>query len=690
MSQNNISAMVVTKEDDPVGLITEHTLIVSVLTKTNIEPHKLTAGEIMQEQVLRLPPDAFFYQALLDMIKNQQKHILIMDDQELIGIVTLNNLVKSRKSGALTLVSEIERKNSVEGLIECRNKIGSVLNALVTDEAPPKEVFDVITEFYNRLTIKAIKIAELEMQAEGYGLPPVDYCWISMGSSGRKEQFTMTDQDNGIIYTNTAEEEKKVQPYFIRLGNKVVESLSILGFAKCKGNVMANNPKWCSSLEAWEARVKNWILNPEPINIRSLTTFLDFRGVYGTKNLADSLRKFTVKTIQENPLILHHLAKDDSEHKIPLGLFNRFITEKSKEYRGEIDLKSAVCVHIIDCLRVIAFKEGILETSTLERLNKIVQKNAYPKDDAEYLEAAYEFVMTLRIKEVVEKMNHGKPPTNHINPEKLSRRDQNRLRDALLAAANLQKFTRIHFAISDASGIPSGIQRTYTRRIPTEEEKSAINKIVDRFKDRFSLEASWDKGRFVVFEIKTTGDAVYGGDEIISISGFLIEEGKINQDRIFNELVNPIRDIPKEVTESTGITSKMVADKPSVYSVLADFLNFVEDSILVTYDAKTHTEFINFKLKRYCKAKLFHPVIDLCTIATTLYPLMHHFSFDQLLKIHKIPIKDRNTSLGDGFMSAQLFLKLIEYMKFRKIHTYKELLTYIQAHQALNFKGNKL
>jgi CBS domain-containing protein len=691
MTEKNISCIVVMQNAVPVGLVSEHNLLGNVLTKPHLQLDKLTAADVMEEQIITLPPDAFFYQALLDMIKSQQKHILIMDDVELIGIVTLQNLVKSRSSGALILVNDIENQNNIKGLIESRKKIQNVLKALVVDNAPPKEIFEVLTEFNDRLTSKVINIAEAEMEAEGLGLPPVDYCWIHMGSSGRKEQFSMTDQDNGIIYADVlSEKEEEVNQYFRKLGDKVVENLFLLGFDKCKGLVMANNKDWCRSLQSWDKITKNWILNPEPENIRKLTTFLDFRGVYGKKYLVDLLRRSVVQIVRKNPLVLHHLAKDDLEHKIPLGIFNRFITEKSKEYKGEIDLKSAACVHVVDCLRVIALKEGIFETSTLERLKKIVQNNAYPKDDAEYLEAAYQFIMMLRIKETVEKTNQGKISTNHLNPEKLSRRDQNRLKDALLAIANLQKFTRIHYAISDAKGIPDGLQRTYTQLLPSEEEKRAINSRVDRFKNSFHLDTSWDKASFVVFDIKTTGTSIYNGDEIISISGFLIEKGKIIQNKIFNELVNPGRDIPSSITESTGITEKMLEKKPNIYSVIANFLEFAGDSLLVTYDAKMHTEFINFKLKRYCKTKLYHPVIDICNIASILYPLMHHFNLDELLKIHKIQIMERNTSLGDSFMSAQLFLKLMEYMKFRKINSYKELLTYIQAHQALNFKDSHI
>ena len=40
----------------------------------------------------------------------------------------------------------------------------------------------------------------LTLLQDEMGPPPVNFCWLLMGSEGRREQTFRTDQDNAIIY----------------------------------------------------------------------------------------------------------------------------------------------------------------------------------------------------------------------------------------------------------------------------------------------------------------------------------------------------------------------------------------------------------------------------------------------------------------------------------------------------------
>jgi CBS domain-containing protein len=458
MLLNNISSIVVLgKEEKPVGIITEKSLVSNVVAQSR-QASSLQAYQVMNASLTIVAPDAFFYQVLLAMIKSKQKHILVVEKERVIGMITPQNLIKSRSFGTLTLVSEIEVQNTIAGLNEARKVVDKVLKALVAEKAPPSEIFPVITEFDDRLTRKVIDISEKEMLAEGHGAPPADYCFINMGSAGRKEQFLRSDQDNGIIYDDVpAEKQEAVAAYFQILAGKIVEGLERCGFKKCKGDVMATNPKWCRSFNSWRKLVKGWIVEPEAENVRMLTIFLDFRPCYGKYMLADLLKRYVIRTIQQTPIVLHHLAKDDLSSRVPLGIFRKFITEKSKEHKNEINLKASACVHVVDCLRILAYKENVLETATLERLKILTKKEIISKEDSEFIEFAYQSLMMFRIRENLRKLEQGLEPDNYINPYLLSKREQNVLREAFLAVDRLQNFIGTAFMVDNGFNLKIGI-----------------------------------------------------------------------------------------------------------------------------------------------------------------------------------------------------------------------------------------
>jgi len=232
-----------------------------------------------------------------------------------------------------------------------------------------------------------------------------------------------------------------VASYFQLLAEKAVEGLFRCGFAKCKGNVMASNPFWCRSFNGWREAINVWINNLEPENIRMMTIFLDFRHVSGKKALCDLLRNFVTRSFQKSATVLLFLAKDDLNHRVPLTFFKQIITEKTKEHRNMVNLKGAACVHIVDCLRIFSLREGIVETNTFIRLEKLAKKRVLSAEDNELLENAYETLMMLRIRQSIRQLSAGQQPDNYLNPNDLSKRDKSALREALLAADRLQNLT---------------------------------------------------------------------------------------------------------------------------------------------------------------------------------------------------------------------------------------------------------
>ncbi len=446
MKSRNISSVVVLNEDDRhIGIIAERDMVAKCLVSCSPPNSWPSAKEVMNPHPIELSPDDSFHQGLLTMIKNKCKHILITEENEVNGIVSMGDLVKFRSMGAFSIIDEIENQVSFKGLKDLRPQVDNVLKALVSEKAPPVEICELITEYKDRITRKVIEICEQEMVKEGLGFPPVDYCWITMGSGGRKEQILTMDQNNGIIFDDVSSNNVEyVNEYFLRLAGKIVNGLENCEYVRFRGKIVANDLRWCNSLKDWELRVKKWAEDMDPEDVTYITTFLDFRPVYGRKKLADNLKRLSLDVLSK-PQLLTLMVEEELKGEIPTKLFKRLITETNKVQELEINLKTQACVHVVNCIRILSLKEGVVETSTLKRLQHLMKKGIVPKEDAEYIEAAYQSLIVFRLKSNLDKLKVGKEPDDLINTCNLSRMQYLALKEALIAVSQLQSYIKSKF-----------------------------------------------------------------------------------------------------------------------------------------------------------------------------------------------------------------------------------------------------
>ncbi|MFZ5597491.1 MAG: DUF294 nucleotidyltransferase-like domain-containing protein [Bacillota bacterium] len=444
MAENRISSVIVVDEAGrPVGLVTEKDLVHRVLTRPSWQAESLTAEMIMDDNLISVKVGDFYNQALLAMVRHQVKHLLVMEGETLAGILTLRDLLKTRSTGSLWVTDKIETARNLDELAIIGREVDSFLSALEVERATVPELFEIITELHDRLTCRVIDFCLQEMENKGYGPPPSEFCWINMGSAGRREQTLRTDQDNAIIHADEGGEGEK---YFSILGPMVVEGLVRTGFARCRGGIMASNAQWRRSLGQWKKDIEIRANRADPGDTGTLSTFLDFRPVYGSFALARELWKYVLELFAKPVRAAHYLADEESRIRVPLTIWGGFATERSGPQKNGINMKQA-CRHIINCVRLFAVKNGISETSTLERIKCIKDKGIFSEEDAELISNAFEIMMMLRMRENRKKIRQGREADNYINPYQLRRFEQSLFKDALSAAAHLQKLARGRFVI---------------------------------------------------------------------------------------------------------------------------------------------------------------------------------------------------------------------------------------------------
>jgi CBS domain-containing protein len=268
-----------------------------------------------------------------------------------------------------------------------------------------------------------------------------------MGSGGRREMLLGPDQDNGFIFENVPDERMpEIDAFFGPFSEKIVQALAQVGYPICQGKVMANNPAWRGRISDWKSRIREWVNDPEPQNVRYSSIFFDFVPLMGDPNLAQALRSIVNKEIREYEAFLYHMMSLDLRYRVPVGLLGRFVLEKSGEHKGQLSLKQGGSIYIVDCIRMFALEKELTAITTQERLKGLVDRNVFDTETAEHIRAAFEALTFFRLRNEIASMEQGKEPSHYINPHALSKNEQDLLKEAFNAVSKLQDATKRHFA----------------------------------------------------------------------------------------------------------------------------------------------------------------------------------------------------------------------------------------------------
>ena len=101
---------------------------------------------------------------------------------------------------------------------------------------------------------------------------------------------------------------------------------------------------------------------------------------------------------------------------------------------------------------------------------------------------------------------------------------------------------------------------------------------------------------YIVVDLETTGfSPLY--NNIIEVAAVRVADGVVVDN--FQSLINPGHKVSSEITGLTGITNEMLAEEPSISSVLPQFLDYVGDSMIIAHNA--HFD-INFIYDNCCRA----------------------------------------------------------------------------------------
>lgn len=435
MVEFRVGSLLVYDPDDEekiVGIITDRDLRGKVVA-AGLD-YNLPVKEIMTGPVQSVLSQSLCFDVLLKMMSTSIHHLAVERGGRVIGVVTSHDIMLLQGHSPYYLFKEIRGQQKFSGLYVLAQKIPEVIRGLIKEGAKAGNITQMIAILNDHILERLLTLLEEEL-----GPPPVAYCWLLMGSEGRREQTFKTDQDNAILFADPVNDDEKsaAERYFKEFAAKAIDHLVNCGYPLCPGEIMATNPKWCQPLSVWKGYFSHWIDAPDPAELLNATIFFDFRSGFGDSSLARDLRRHLNKKVRDKDIFLFHLARQCMSTRVPLSFFKNFIVNKDGEHKNQLDIKRQGLTPFVDFARVLALKHGISETNTLARLKALFAADFISNERWASANDAYELQMQQRLIHQLRQIEEGVLPDNHINPEQLSDLEKRMLKEAFAVIERL-------------------------------------------------------------------------------------------------------------------------------------------------------------------------------------------------------------------------------------------------------------
>lgn len=397
-------------------------------------PGEAPVEQIMTSPVVSVEGSERIFQALLAMLGRDIHHVLVIENGLPKGVLTSHDLMVLQGKSPLSLARHIEQQQTLEDLAAAQKRVGDLLPLLMREGAKASHITRVVAELNDRVTTKI-----LELAVKTLGPPPVPYCWVVMGSEGRREQTFKTDQDNALIYADPAEEERpRAEEYFAALAEFVAEALEHCGYPRCPGGYMASNPRYRLSLAAWQRTFDVWIDEAEYHATEDATILFDMRPVAGDLSLCVKLWSHVTDRLKSAGFFKLILGSITVSRKPPLGFFRTFVVERGGAHKEQLDVKSFGTGPIVDAARLFALDAGVNHTNTVDRLAALQAGGYLDGTTLTDMQEAFEFLTLVRLENQLQQAREGVPLSNYISPRKLTHLQKGLLREAFQTVARVQ------------------------------------------------------------------------------------------------------------------------------------------------------------------------------------------------------------------------------------------------------------
>ena len=181
---------------------------------------------------------------------------------------------------------------------------------------------------------------------------------------------------------------------------------------------------------------------------------------------------------------------------------------------------------------------------------------------------------------------------------------------------------------------------------------------------------------FCVVDLETTGGSAKAGSMITEVGAVKVRGGEVLGE--FQTLVNPHTEIPAFIAVLTGISNSMVADQPSIDSVLPAFLEFAAGCVLVAHNAPFDVGFLRHFAEQQGRPWPAFEVVDTAVLARRV--ITHddapNCKLSSLARVFRSTTTPDHRALSDARATVDVLHGLMERIGGQGVQTLEELQTF--------------
>lgn len=194
--------------------------------------------------------------------------------------------------------------------------------------------------------------------------------------------------------------------------------------------------------------------------------------------------------------------------------------------------------------------------------------------------------------------------------------------------------------------------------------------------ENLPLSTPIDKLEFTVFDTETTGFSLAKEDRLIEIGAIRVKGMEVVEENVYQSYINPNRQIPREITELTGISNRQVENAPDALQAIQKLTEFANQTsaCYVGHYVSFDMHAIKYELKRHSLHWKTPKAIDTLNLIGYIAPNYVMRDLEKYARDFGTRIYQRHSAIGDAMTTAYLFVELLHICRERGINTWGELL----------------
>ncbi|PUE67626.1 putative nucleotidyltransferase substrate binding domain-containing protein [Arcobacter lacus] len=438
IKKEKIPTILLKDENDEMYIVTDSDFRQKVILNRMDFDDKVV--KIATKGLIYIDENDFLFNAQLMMAKHGLKRVVVKNEKnEIIGILDQISLSSFFATNIFSVSNQIVKAETIEELKEASLSFIKIIKSLNAKGVKIDFISRLINQLNKKLLDKLYRILAPKELVE-------KSCLVVMGSEGRGEQILRTDQDNALIISDDctiSDEELK------NFTQNFTETLVDFGFPRCEGNIMISNPYWCRKISDFKDLIFTWVNEPSGDNFMNIAIFYDALCVSGDIKMIKELKEYLFKVSSNSQTFYAHFAKVISSFDVPLGFFDGFVfNNKDEKHKDEIDIKRGGIFILVQGIRSLSLENKVLNTNTIKRINKLVELGILENEMARELIMAFNFLLNLKLKSNLAKLDKNLTIDNYINPNSLNKMEKELLKDSFKIINKLKKNLEFHFKLN--------------------------------------------------------------------------------------------------------------------------------------------------------------------------------------------------------------------------------------------------